>query len=497
MRQAWLRHDAALAPEGRTAPALRHDALVGLLLGALLPLPFWLGLRWRFGARRVDAVALLDIAPVVALWLLTLALTGRPLLAGIVAGALPVVIGVIDEAKRRTLEEPLGFTDGTMVIAAIRHPELYLPFLSLPLVLAAVAVGVVALGLMVALDEAVALGAGGAMALAALALLAGAAVRFAPARIAPHLPLARDPARDAARFGPLATFALHAALARGERGARQAAVPPRPAIRTARDAAPHLVLLQMESFLDPRRLDAAAPPDLLPHWDALAPDALARGRLAVPGFGANTNRTEFVVLTGISDEELGLDRLNPYFRFARQPVTSLAWSLRGADYDTVCVHPFDPRFFGRDKVLPALGFDAFETEAVFAGAPRIGRYITDAAVADRIVAHLHAAEGPRFVFAITMQAHGPWGGADPEATWQAHMRDADAMLGTIARAAPSLDRPLLVVAFGDHRPALPFARGGTDTDYLIWRSDRPGDGSPYDLDALRLHRAIRAAAGIG
>lgn len=470
---------------------------MGLLLGIALPLPFWIGLRRRFGARGLDAVALLDLAPVLALWLLAFALTGRPLLAGIVAGALPVIVGVIDEAKRRTLQEPLCFTDGTMVVAAIRHPELYLPFLSLPLVLAALGVGVLALGLMLVLDEPIALGAAGSGALALCGLLAGAAPWFAPAWIAPRLPMARDPALDAARFGPFATFALHAALAQAERPARRAAVPPRPAIRSARETAPHLVLLQMESFCDARRLDSTAPADLLPHWDALVPNALAHGRLVVPGFGANTNRTEFVALTGVSDDELGLDRLNPYFRFARRPVTSLAWALRGADYDTVCVHPFDPRFFRRDKVLPALGFDAFETEAVFAGAGRIGRYVADAAVAERVIAHLRAAEGPRFLYAITMQAHGPWGGADPEATWQAHLRDADAMLGAIAAAAASLERPLLVAAFGDHRPALPFARGGTDTDYLIWRNDRPGDGSAFDLDALQLHRAIRAAAGIG
>jgi hypothetical protein len=32
-----------------------------------------------------------------------------------------------------------------------------------------------------------------------------------------------------------------------------------------------------------------------------------------------------------------------------------------------------------------------------------------------------------------------------------------------------------------------------DTDYLIWRSDRPGDGRAADLDAIGLHRAIMGA----
>lgn len=467
-----------------------------LLLGLLLPLPAWLGLRWRFGARRIDLAALLDLAPIAAAWLLVFAPTGRALLAGLVAAVIPVAVGIVDEAKRRTLEEPLTFTDGTMVIAAFRHPELYLPFLRWPLVAGAVAVGLVALVAVVLVEEPAAPGFLGRLALigVAAALLVFGVV--APDWAARRLPVAGDPAADAARFGPLATFALHAAIADAERDARRALVPPKPALRTARDAAPHLVLLQMESFCDPRRFDPTAPADLLPHWDSLLPDALARGRLLVPGFGANTNRTEFGVLTGLADEELGLDRLNPYFHFAREPVTSLAWALRGANYDTVCIHPFDPRFFGRHKVIPALGFDAFETEEVFADAPRIGRYVADAAVGERIVAHLKAAAGPRFIYAITMQAHGPWPDPHPAAAWAAHMLDADAMLGAIVAARDEIDRPLLIAAFGDHRPALPVMRGGTDTDYLLWRSDMPGDGGMLDLDALRLHRAIRAAAGI-
>jgi hypothetical protein len=49
------------------------------------------------------------------------------------------------------------------------------------------------------------------------------------------------------------------------------------------------------------------------------------------------------------------------------------------------------------------------------------------------------------------------------------------------------------VAFGDHRPALPIAQGGKETDYVIWRSDRPGDGRAEKLNAVGLHRAIRDA----
>lgn len=468
-----------------------------LLLGLVLPLPFWLWLRLRFGARGLGPTALLDLMPVVALWVLVFAVTGRPLLSGLAAALLPLAVGIADEAKRRALDEQLVFTDISMVMAAVRYPSLYLPFLNWSAVLVVGLGGFVAIVVLLALEPPADIGVLAPIALFILAvvLLGIGALRMEP--IAQKLTLTRDPRADAARFGPLATFALHHAVARQERPARRAAMPPRPSFRTARGPAPHVILLQLESFCDPRRLHPDMPLDMLPNWDTLSQSALTRGTLAVPGFGANTNRTEFVVLTGAQDEALGLDRLNPYFALARRPVNSLAWALRGADYETLCLHPFHGRFFGRNTVLPALGFHRFDALEAFADAPRVGEHVADTALGAKVVERLYAADGPRLIYAISMQAHGPWPGPDPTATWCGHIRDTDAMIGTIAEACNLLERPMLLVAFGDHRPALPFARGGRDTDYVIWRSDLPGDGGLFDLDALQLHRAIRAAAGLG
>nr|WP_246503738.1 LTA synthase family protein [Plastoroseomonas arctica] len=297
-----------------------------------------------------------------------------------------------------------------------------------------------------------------------------------------------DPDTDAARFGPLATLALHRAVAARERPARQAALLPTPA--TLRGVVPHLVLVQCESFCDPRRF-AGLPATALPHWDRLRAAALAHGTLAVPGFGANTMRTEFGVLSGVPDAALGLDRFNPYASFARRPVHGLAHALAG--HRSGVLHPFDRRFFGRDAVMPCLGFTAFDAAEAFADAPRVGAHVADAALGARVVAQLRAATGPVFLFAITMQAHGPWPGADGEAQWLGHLADTDRMLGAIADAAAGLDRPLVLAAYGDHRPALPAARGGQDTDFLVWRSDRAAQVAARALDTAALHRAVLAA----
>lgn len=459
---------------------------LNLLAGALLPLPFWFWLRRGV---RLSWWMALDAAPLAALCCALLAVTARPVLAGGLTAGVCVFLAIADRAKRATLREPLAFTDGGLLWQVLAHPRFYLPFVPPILLAGGIGLGALAFVLVLALEAPVPLpDAARAALLCTAGGLAGLVLR--PLGLLRGAAPARDPARDAARFGPLATFALHARLAARERATRRAAHPVVPARAVPGAVLPHLVLLQLESFCDPRRFGI---PRALPHWDALAASALSRGLLAVPGFGANTMRTEFVVLTGLDDAALGLDRLNPYFRFARAPVGSLAWMLRGAGYATTCLHPFDARFFGRDRVLPALGFRRFEAAPAFAGAPRENGLVTDAALGARILHEMAAAEGPAFLYAISVAAHGPWPGPDPAAAWAARMAATDAMIGAIADGARASARPVVVAAFGDHRPALAVAEGGTDTDYLIWRSDRPGPGARLDRDAAALHRAVRDA----
>lgn len=504
-----------------------------LMAGLLTPVPAWLWLR---RGARISAWTLLDAAPLAGVFCAILALCERPVLAGGLVFGACIFLGVADRAKRAAVQEPLAFTDGGLLWQVLAHPRFYLPFVPRAVVAGGLGAGVAAFVTVVLVEPPLELGwparAGLLMAALLLALMvlrplwllrgggagsaalpegalaaakAGDAVpRWAPDAMPPDQArapqplrdgrLARDPALDADRFGPLATFALHARLAATERMSRRAAYPPTPARLPSGAPRPHLLLLQLESFCDPRRFGLAQP---LPRWDALAAGAVARGRLAVPGFGANTMRTEFVVLTGLADAVLGLDRLNPYFRFARRPVTSLAWMLGGAGWATACLHPYDGRFFGRDRVLPALGFQRFDDAAAFAAAPREQGLVSDAALGARIIAELDAAtDAPLFLYAISVAAHGPWKGPDPAARWAARMVATDAMLGAVATAARVAGRPVVLAAFGDHRPSLGVARGATDTDYLIWRSDAPGGGVVQDLDAAALHRALCAAMGV-
>jgi len=152
---------------------------------------------------------------------------------------------------------------------------------------------------------------------------------------------------------------VHGLIARAERPARQRTLAAPSLVGGRRTGGAPIVLVQCESFFDARRVSPLIGSGLLPAFEACSTDAAFRGHLEVPGWGANTMRTEFAVLTGIPETELGYDRFNPYYALARAPLASQVWRLRQAGYRTICLHPFDRRFFRRkydtEKTLAAFG----------------------------------------------------------------------------------------------------------------------------------------------
>jgi hypothetical protein len=478
----------------------RHTARRPTLTTILASLPaFVLPLLAWYAGRRVArargmTVLWLDLAFPLATAAALLGLTGLPWFAG-VSAALPMAgLTLADATKRAVLDEPVVFSDAAMLPLVVRHPSLYLPFAGTHWVVGGFLFGVAALALLLWIETNPApLSWSARAALLLLALVLTLALFNPPRRL--RQAISRDPFADTARFGMIGTLSLYRAVAAEERAARRAAHPASPPAFHPGEPLPHVVLVQAESFWDPRGTLQNLPRASLPHWDRLGAEALARGRLVVNGFGANTMRAEFAALTGIGAGAQGLDRFNPYYRMASPLLRSLPRSLRAAGYRALMLHPFDRRFFGRHRVMPALGFERFDSIRQFRAAPRSGKYVADAAVAARIIEELAGASGPVLVFAVTMQAHGPWPGPDPQARWLEHLREADAMLGALADAASRLDRPLLLCAYGDHQPALPGAMAWPDrrTDWLLWRSDRTGQGGRRDIAAEGIFEALAEA----
>lgn len=515
-------------------------ALLHIAAGTALVLAGWLAPRRiaRAGIAPL-AVMLLDLAPfALGAALLGLA-TGRPLFVGVVVAALGAGFCLADHTMRETLREPVVFSESVELPQVFTHPHLYLPFAGPGLVVGgALAALSAAVGLLIL--EPPAWEPRPLAALAAVALTAAAGwigLRERPVGSAAEA-LRRitrpsgEPFADAAALGPFAMLLVHAVIARAERGDRRRRFtvrygphqfrlsPERRPGRTGRAGTPDptgpIIIVQCESFFDARRLSPLIPPELLAGFAACCASSARYGRLAVPGWGANTMRTEFAVLTGIPEVELGYDRFNPYYALARTPIESHVRQLRRAGYRTICLHPFDRRFFRRDLAMPALGFEQFLGRETLGGR-RTPPYYPDPDLA-RAILHVIDREGPRtFVFAITMGNHGPWLAKgppiDPDVAalfdpgdipdgagllrYLDGLKRSDAMLQLLIAELERRGTPAVLAFYGDHLPSLPraFAHFGfteTSADYLIWNGG--GAAERRDIPAHRLGQAVIAAA---
>jgi len=498
-------------------------------VGLLLALAGWIIPRRVAGARLVSAVMLLDAAPLGFVAIVLLLASGRPVFAGTVASALGAGFAFADRTMRVTLREPVVFTALSELPQLFTHPRLYLSFAGTGLVLGGVAAAVLA-GLALLVAEPVAMS---PHPLAALAVAAFVSALLwlvgrepwlgATARALRRLEPSGEPFADAARLGPVAMLIAHGVIARAERPARRARLAA-PAIATRSGAARPVVLVQCESFFDARRALPDLPRGWLAGYDAARAGG-AHGRLVVPAWGANTMRAEFAVLTGIAEPALGYDRFNPYHALARGRIASQVWRLREAGYKTICLHPFDRRFFRRDLALPALGFETFLGRETLGGG-RTPPYLSDPELAHHILRVLDNA-GPRvFIFAITMGNHGPWfrdfspppgltrestslfAGAEQEDVdarvkpgqsdaelrrYLGGLRQSDKMIRVLIDGLERRRDDAVLGFYGDHLPSLPraFAQLGFDdwrSDYAIWSGG--GMGRRRDLAAHELGRAI-------
>lgn len=289
---------------------------------------------------------------------------------------------------------------------------------------------------------------------------------------------------------------------------------------------PDIVVVQSESFFDPERLRGMPADSTIPNFRALAARG-ASGELTVPTFGGGTVRTEFEVLTGMALKFFpGIEY--PYFELVDRPLPSLPRTLAHAGYRVAAIHPNDAGFWNRTHALHQLGIDRFIAGDSFRNARKTGLFVSDAAFTDRILAELSDEGAPQFLFAVSMEAHGPYEwrpGLDAQRlaalpvppgldaygertlrNYLYHLDDADRELGRLAAALMTRQRPTLLLFYGDHLPGLHSTYA--QTGFVDGRGPR-AQPAPWllldnttvaadadDLHAWQLPVRLLAAAGV-
>ncbi|MBD5608515.1 MAG: LTA synthase family protein [Desulfovibrio sp.] len=434
-----------------------------------------------------------------------LLVTGRPLCSLLFALAMETILVLVSVAKYKSLREPFLYQDYDYFLDTLRFPRLFLPFLGVKSFLLAVAgclLGVAALALEEPPAERWRLD--GQAGSASLILIVSSAFLWLGNRRTREITL--DPVADIKKFGFIPLLWIYGAENRKKE------LPESPfavaKINRAREL-PHLVAIQSESFFDARAFFPGVKSELYANLEKFDSRSALWGELSVPAWGANTVRTEFAFLTGLAPSALGARGFNPYQSLARGWTPgSLPALLRRAGYQTIAVHPYFGQFYGRDRIFPRLGFDSFRDLKSFSRAPRNGPYIDDLALAETIIKIIAKASRPTFVFAISMENHGPLGleriapehslfydspppdGCEELGVYLNHIKNCDRTLGVLYKAFSGRD-PLSLCFYGDHIPILSdcykvLSPPSGKTSYFCWRADREFNTSPRPEKAENL-----------
>ncbi|NTJ42523.1 LTA synthase family protein [Agrobacterium larrymoorei] len=234
-----------------------------------------------------------------------------------------------------------------------------------------------------------------------------------------------------------------------------------------RSARPDVIMIMSESLFDPTRLkDIDFSKDPMPTIRARQ-----SGNVFSPEFGGMTANVEFEALTGFTNAFLPYGSI-PYQQYIRRHMPSLATFFRGEGYSAIAMHPFQEWFWNRREVYKHFGFEEFRSEETLPPMEKRGTFASDEALTKEIMQTVDAAENPLFLFAVTLQGHGPYepnryaqnaisvngnlseGATQALSTYTQGVSEADASLAKLMKWAKSRERETVIVLFGDHLPPL-------------------------------------------
>ncbi len=465
----------------RCLKIIATTVVLAIIWGFVVWIDPWIGQQSPWLTQGLNAV------PIWTVFILIFAWSARPSPALLLTLALTAWIFYINHIKWMELSQPLMLSDGLLAGQVIDHFDLLGSYLNLSMLMwlsLALVIGTRWLWLTeppwFKLRARLSLAALGIGALAFLASPMGLALyqnHQGPNR--PWAPIHNIQTQGWLAYAVNAAHTELVALPSVDPDAvteLKGAFTPTPITQPALAERPHIVVVLSESFFEPRYLNGADLCQLLPLWCDLI-DQGHLGEMTVPTFGGNTTRTEYEVLTGIPYHTLP-QGIYPYTSVVLQRSASLAWWLRSLGYQTTAIHPHDRYFWQRHRALPLLGFETFIGEQEFGRHKRSGFWISDEDLTRKVIETLeHDPDTPQFVFAISMENHGPWHGKRPnmdEATRDAlptieglndraqhayrnylyHQRQAVDALSQLWAHAQQSRRSTVILFFGDHLPGL-------------------------------------------
>lgn len=255
---------------------------------------------------------------------------------------------------------------------------------------------------------------------------------------------------------------------------------------------PNIIFIQSEAFWDPTVMESVKyNEDPIPNFHSLA-SQFTSGTINIPVYGGNTSNTEFEVLTSLSTQFLP-SGVVPYLNYVSTPIPALPNILRNQGYTSTALHTYHNWFYNRTDVYKNLGFNNFVSLEFFPNPIQDDMYYRDNEITDEILKLVKENDEPNFIFAVTMQAHGPYKTDSKKyyASIEAELEkgtesfspkaenileyyadtlvEIDKELARLINSLEELEEDTIVVFYGDHLPLL-------GEDYQVYKEAGYFDG---------------------
>ncbi|MBQ3114836.1 MAG: LTA synthase family protein [Clostridia bacterium] len=273
--------------------------------------------------------------------------------------------------------------------------------------------------------------------------------------------------------------------------------------------APNVIAIMSEAFFDvslAKDIEYYYGKNPMTQFNTLKKNALY-GSLIVPGFAGGTSSTEFEFLSGSNLSLIDKSLPTVYRTHITKNMYCIPMMFKEMGYTNIAIHPGDKWFYNRQNVYKRMGFDKFITsEDLPKDTEKVNWYVSDAVTGDLIIEEYknHLKENPDtpyFNFTVSIQNHGPyvWDKIEKQPRMKPvkgmsdttyniinnylnGIYDAVNMLKRVVDYTNTIDKPTVVVFFGDHLPHL-------DTDFLGYGQigyDIYGDTIEHELNKHRV-----------
>lgn len=243
--------------------------------------------------------------------------------------------------------------------------------------------------------------------------------------------------------------------------------------KTENTVLPNIVFVMSEAHWDASQLDPSIPKNITPTINKYQVS-----KMLSPTFGGGTANVEFEVLTSLNTY-LNHNEL-AYVAQLKRPTYSLPMYMNSLGYDTTAMHNNGKYFYNRSSVYQNLGFNRFTSiENMVSAADRkkntnAGGWANDDLIYQNIQSQLQkSVDQPQFIYAITVENHFNYnddrfgkdnfnltkkGISDLSKrqlnTYLSGMQRADQHFKQLIEDAKKIERPTIVIFFGDHLPNL-------------------------------------------